>query len=126
MAKKKTNTKKKTNSKVLFTLQVHLISGPMTEEFVEENPKVNRTIEMRGDQTLAQLHETIFDAFDRYDEHMYEFQFGNKPMDKEARRYVLPFGMEDEDDAAGTVAISLDSLEIAKGDRFFLLVRFRR
>lgn len=119
MAKKRSNAKKKTNSKTRYTFQVHLVSGLMTEEFIEENPKVHRTIEMRGDQTLAQLHETIFDAFDRYDEHMYEFQFGKKPMDADARRYVLPFGMDEEDEPAGTVAIRLDDLGISNGEKFF-------
>lgn len=30
---------------------------------------------MRGNQTLDDLHEAIFDAFDRYDEHLYSFYF---------------------------------------------------
>jgi hypothetical protein len=39
---------------------------------------------------LEDLHYAIFDAFDREDQHMYEFQMGGKrPMDPKARRYVL-------------------------------------
>ena len=34
-----------------------------------------RKIALRGSQTLDDLHEAIFDAFDRYDEHMYSFYF---------------------------------------------------
>ena len=34
-----------------------------------------RKIAMRGNQTLDDLHEAIFDAFDRYDEHLYSFYF---------------------------------------------------
>lgn len=38
----------------------------------------------------------IFDAFDREEEHMYEFQpAGKGPMDPKARRYVLPMAMEE-------------------------------
>src|SRR5512135_50291 len=33
--------------------------------------KMSRTIQIRGDQTLEDLHHAIFDAFDRWDEHMY-------------------------------------------------------
>jgi hypothetical protein len=32
-----------------------------------------RKIAVKGNQTLDDLHEAIFDAFDRYDEHMYSF-----------------------------------------------------
>jgi hypothetical protein len=33
---------------------------------------ISRTIEIRGNQTLEDLHHAIFDAFDRFDEHMDE------------------------------------------------------
>ncbi|MGZ3487799.1 MAG: IS1096 element passenger TnpR family protein [Isosphaeraceae bacterium] len=50
---------------------------------------VSRTIKIRGDQTLEDLHHAIFDAFGRGEEHLYEFQFGKGPMDPKAPRYVL-------------------------------------
>lgn len=75
----------------LFTLDVYIISGPITEEFAKRNKVVSRTIQIRGDQTLEDLHYAIFNAFGREEEHMYEFQIGGEgPMDPEARRYVLP------------------------------------
>jgi hypothetical protein len=40
----------------LYTLEVFLVSGPITEEFVKHNPVVSRTVEIRGGQTLADLH----------------------------------------------------------------------
>jgi hypothetical protein len=81
--------------KRLYTLEVFLIGGPMTRKFVRKNPVVSRTIEIRGDQTLGDLHRAIFDAFDREEEHMYEFQIGGKgPYDPKARRYVLPMAFE--------------------------------
>lgn len=74
----------------LFTLDVFIIGGPMADEFAKKNKVISRTIQIRGDQTLDILHEAIFDAFDRFDPHMYEFQVGGKgPMDPKARRYVL-------------------------------------
>ena len=57
----------------LYTLEVFLISGPISEKFAKKNPVVSRTIQIRGDQTLEDLHRAIFDAFGRWEEHMYEF-----------------------------------------------------
>jgi len=73
-----------------YTLEVCLISGPVTASFARKNPVIARTIQMRGDQTLEALHHAIFEAFDREEAHLYEFQVGGKgPMDPRARRYVL-------------------------------------
>ena len=82
-----------------------------------------RTIEITGGRTLADLHEVIFVAFDRDDEHMYEFQIGGKrPMDPKARRYVLPMAMEapfDDDEVEGDVTrTTLESLRLKRGDVF--------
>ena len=78
----------------LYTLEVFIISGPVSEKFTKKHPEMSRTIQIRGDQTLEDLHHAIFDAFDRYDEHLYEFQFGKGPMDPKALRYVLPGAFE--------------------------------
>jgi hypothetical protein len=107
----------------IYTLEVFLLSGPITERFAQHNPVVSRTIQMRGDQTLEDLHHAIFDAYGRWEEHMYEFQFGKGPMDPEARRYVLPSAFEierDEDNPpAGRVGETvIDSLGLKGGDRF--------
>jgi hypothetical protein len=40
---------------------------------------VYRKIAIRGDQTLKDLHDAIFDAFDREEEHLYSFFFPDKP-----------------------------------------------
>lgn len=80
----------------LYTLDVFFVDGPVTESFVEQNPVIYRTIQIRGDQTLEDLHHVIFDAFDREEEHMYEFQLGGEgPRDPQAKRYVLPMVFED-------------------------------
>ncbi|MEH2183928.1 plasmid pRiA4b ORF-3 family protein [Nostoc sp.] len=85
-------TKKAVNpsSNALYLLEVFLIDGPITEKFAAENPVVSRTIEIKGSNTLADLHKIIFKAFDRQDEHMYEFQVGgSRPQDPNARRYCI-------------------------------------
>jgi len=106
----------------LFTLEVCITSGPMTEEFMKKNNVICRTIEIRGDQTLEELHHAIFDAFDREDQHMFEFQVGGKgPMDPKAKRYVLPMAMEDsngEKKPEGTVNATIGSLGLKKDDAF--------
>lgn len=91
----------------LYVLDVVLLSGPVTDEFLQNNPQVIRTIEIRGDQTLADLHEIIFEAFDREEEHLYEFQLkGRGPNDPEADRYGLAMALQDDfgSPVAGDVA----------------------
>lgn len=84
-----------TASRRLYTLTVFLFDGPVTRAFARRNRIVSRTIQIRGNQTLAQLHQAIFRAFDRYEQHFYEFQMGGKgPLDPKARRYVLPGAFE--------------------------------
>jgi len=106
----------------IFVLEVCIVSGPMTEDFIKRNQVICRTIEIRGDQTLEDLHYAIFKAFDRDDHHMYEFQIGGKgPMDPKAKKYVLPVVMEDsfgDRKPAGTVSAAIGSLDLKTGDAF--------
>ena len=107
----------------LYTLDVFIISGPITEKFAKKNPVVSRTILLRGDQTLEDLHHAIFNAFGRWEEHMYEFQFGKGPMDPKAPRYVLPsaYGSEsgEKNPPAGRVdQATIESLGLAVGRSF--------
>ena len=115
----------------LYTLEVFLLSGPITEKFAKKNPVISRTIQIRGDQTLEDLHHAIFDAFDRWDEHMYEFQFGKGPMDPKAPRYVLPSAFEtdmgEKNPPAGRVDRTTHRLAGPGGRaELRLLVRLRR
>ncbi|MEX2118690.1 MAG: hypothetical protein WD847_03695 [Pirellulales bacterium] len=107
----------------MYTLEVFLLTAPITRKVAKKNPKVCRTIQIRGDQTLEQLHQAIFSAFDRWDEHMYEFQFGEGPMDPRAATYVLPnalqMDMGREKRPAGRVdQATLDSLRLEMGRSF--------
>jgi hypothetical protein len=100
---------------------VSLLRGPVTEAFAKKNKSVVRTIQIRGDQTLEELHQAIFDAFDRYDEHMYEFQMSKVPMDPDGARYVLPVAAEDNfgPRILGTVdKVTLDSMKLKVGRQF--------
>ena len=107
----------------LYTLEVFIISGPIARRFAKKNKVISRTIQIRGDQTLEDLHYAIFVAFDREEEHMYEFQVGGKgPMDKKARRYVLGLYGHDagpEGKAAGNVEETpVGSLGLKVGEAF--------
>jgi hypothetical protein len=107
----------------LYTFEVFLMGGRISEGFAKKNPVVSRTIQVRGDQTLQDLHDAIFDAFDREEEHMYEFQFGKGPMDPKGPRYVLPnaFGIQggEPNPPAGRVdTTTIASLGLKAGDRF--------
>lgn len=104
----------------LYTLDVFIIGGLMTESFLKKTKVISRTIQIRGDQALAELHRAIFDAFDREEEHMYEFQIGGEgPMDPHARRYALPACMHDEDKPAGDVNhTTIGSLGLQVSDVF--------
>jgi Domain of unknown function (DUF6398)/Plasmid pRiA4b ORF-3-like protein len=90
----------------LYTLDVCIVDGPVTEKLIKKNPLMSRTIAIKGDQTLADLHRIIFQAFDREEEHMYEFQVGGAgPNDPQAQRYGLPmaFSGDADDQPTGDV-----------------------
>ena len=55
-----------------YTLRVELAPNPPIFE-PDEDEKVWCDIEVDKTHTLVELHEAIFDAFDRWDAHMYEF-----------------------------------------------------
>jgi len=103
----------------LYVLLVVLIDGPVTDKFIKKNPQVVRTIEIQGNQTLADLHAIIFQAFDREEEHLYEFQLkGRGPNDPNADRYGLA-AIAMEDDLAGDVARTpIGSLDLEVDELF--------
>ena len=84
---------------------------------------MSRTIEMLGSQTLGHLHDAIYNAFDRGDEHMYEFQVGGKkPMDRKAARYTLKDAMEGsfgDDEAGNADRTAIGSLGLKTRQSFF-------
>jgi hypothetical protein len=119
--RKKINPKFKGNP--IYTFEVFIISGPISTKFSRGNKSISRTIKILGSHTLEDFHEIIFKAFDREEEHMYEFQIGGKgPMDPLARRYGLSIGKEGlfgDDSLSGTVEeTDINSLGLKVGDSF--------
>ena len=93
-----------------------------------------RTVALRGDHTLDDLHEAIFSAFDRFDPHMYSFYFPKAPSRRglsgpQPKEYTAPQMLDESDpfgddrcfDAAKT---RLDDLELKSGQRFEYLFDF--
>jgi hypothetical protein len=104
----------------LYVLEVFIIGGPVTEDFVAKNPEISRVIEIKGSHTLQDLHRIIFKAFDREEEHLYEFQIGGTgPQDPHASRYSLQTPYSEPSDMDGDVAITrLIDAGLAAGDAF--------
>jgi hypothetical protein len=107
----------------VYVLEVFLTSGNVTETFVKQNPVISRTIEIRSEQTLKTLHQTIFKAFDREDEHMYEFQIGGKgSFDPKTKRYGLSMAFMnelEENQQVGDVAkTKIGSLKLKQDQAF--------
>jgi hypothetical protein len=87
---------------------------------LQEQKSIWRKIAIRGKQTLDDLHEAIYKAFDRYDEHLYSFYFPKpgsrgRARIRDAAEYACPFAIEEPDpfadhelgDAAETELASL-------------------
>ena len=92
-----------------------------------------RTMVLRGDQTLDDLHETIFAAFDRDDEHLYAFYFPNatarrSPRGAPFKEYAAPHGFEPDaltrDGRYNAAAVRLDDLQLRQGQTFEYLFDF--
>lgn len=100
----------------LYVVSVFLTAGPIGEKFARK--QVRRDIEIRGDQTLEQLHRAIFAAFDRSDEHLYQFQFGKRPFDPDGPNYGVPDPEEGQERGRDARTTALDDLDL-KPNRVF-------
>lgn len=102
------------------------MDGLVSDEFVEQNPVVSRTIKIQDNQTLETLHDALFDAFDREDEHLYEFVFGTGPRDPNAVKHLHPMMFDDAmpsnmTDAGDVTETKIGSLELEVGQTFFYM-----
>jgi hypothetical protein len=101
---------------------------------LKNNKRIWRRIAIRGDQTLDDLHEAIFDAFDRDDEHLYSFYFlnpGERGRDrmKGAKEYTHPFNAKKSKGMLGfplpdASQAKIAALPLAKGSKFEYLFDF--
>ena len=87
----------------LYRLAVYLCNSVGTRASCDES--ILRVIEIRGDQTLADLHFAIFDSFDREDEHLYEFILGKTPRDRKGPTFGVMVDPYDDDEEASETLI---------------------
>jgi hypothetical protein len=79
---------------------------------------ISRVIEIRGDQTLEQLHHAIFQAYDRWDQHLYEFQFGKRPFQPGGPNYGVAEGSPGKKRPGDARTTNLDDLGLKPGRVF--------
>jgi hypothetical protein len=100
----------------LYTIEVFLVGGPVPDAFGGQ--VISRTIQLRGDQTLHDLHLAIFKAYDRWEHHLYEFNVGKSPRDR-SRLYISSGGLRPIADSCGDPeVITLDALDLQEGQHF--------
>jgi hypothetical protein len=100
----------------LYTIQVFLVGGPVPDAFGGQ--VISRKIQLRGDQTLHDLHLAIFKAYDRWEHHLYEFNVGTSPRDR-SRLYIYSGGAGPIEESCGDPeAITLDALDFQEGQHF--------
>lgn len=85
---------------------------------LEWKPDVWRRIEVRGDQTLHDLHEAIQDAFEWDDDHLYAFFLSGKPWDS-VTAYESPNG-----DGRSAAAFRLEHLPLHARQRIMYIFDF--
>ncbi|WP_319522583.1 plasmid pRiA4b ORF-3 family protein [uncultured Desulfosarcina sp.] len=96
-------------------------------------PKLYRVIEISGNCTFDDLHMAIFDAFDRYDPHLYSFfitkadtknirSIINSPEITHPQNTIDPMGFDEKKDSASKTRIG--SVALAEKDVFHYLFDF--
>jgi hypothetical protein len=99
----------------VYTLKVFLTSGPVDSG---EDEEISREIALLGHHTLHDLHLAIFDAFERWEEHLYEFNLGSSPQDR-SRLYFYDGGWGDDDEDIGDPTTTiLDELDLSESQYF--------
>jgi hypothetical protein len=103
---------------------------------LSERKSVWRRIGVKANQTLDDLHEAIYGAFDRDDEHLYSFYIP-KPggrnrslrlIVRDAKEYTHPYAFKGDSvfatDAANAAETTIASLNLAPKRKFYYLFDF--
>ena len=111
-------------SKIAYQFKVRL----------KQRRSIWRSIVLRGDQTLDALHEVIFAAFERNDEHLYSFFFPNGSSrrsfsERRAKEYTAPQGFVsvagfETETRFSAASATLDDLALKVGQTFEYLFDF--
>ena len=81
--------------------------------------EIARYIHILGEQTLHDLHLAIFKAFERWEEHLYEFDLGESP-ENHSQVYFYNGGWDGDpvDDSDGPSSVAIDALDLEVGRCF--------
>ncbi len=82
---------------------------------------VTRRIAVRGDQTLADLHEELRRGFEWWDDHLYSFWLDGEFWGSKESEYTAPFEPEP---AAQTAAVELERLGLTVGQEIAYIFDF--
>lgn len=87
---------------------------------------VVRTIAIREDQTLEQLHEALRLAFGWADAHLYSYWLGDAHWDDDAEEFTAPFEVEEMgiDKEKRSARTSISELGLKKGSKLAYLFHF--
>jgi len=88
-----------------------------------EGPIV-RTIAIRDDQTLEQLHEALRLAFGWADAHLYSFWLSGKFWDGDETEYAAPFEVDEMGKAKKSARVPIGELGLRKGKAIAYLFDF--
>ena len=102
-------------SEYVYTLKVFLTVVPYDME-VDEG-EISREILLLGHHTLHDLHLAIFEAFERWEAHLYEFNLGSSPQDQ-SRLYFYDGGWSEAEDTGDPRSAALDELDLIEGQCF--------
>ncbi len=114
-AKKSTGKPSAAKSDQVYNLKVFLTAGPV-DEFEDE--EISREIHIQGHHTLHDLHLTIFDAFEREESHLYEFNLGSSPADRSKLYFYSGGWGDDDDDTEDPTTATLDELSLSESQYF--------
>jgi hypothetical protein len=106
----------------VFAFQAVLVPySPLTPK--PDGP-VTRTIAMREDQTLEQLHEALRLAFGWADAHLYSFWLSGKFWDGEETEYTAPFEIDEMGKDKKSARTPIGELGLRKGKTIAYLFDF--
>lgn len=85
---------------------------------------VVRTVAVRSDQTLEQLHEALRLAFGWADPHMYAFWTSGKWWDREGVCYQTPFELDPDNERIRSGHVPISELRLRRGSTLAYLFDF--
>jgi Plasmid pRiA4b ORF-3-like protein len=89
-----------------------MVDAYVFEAELDEFPGVSRRIAVRGDQTLADLHEELRRGFEWWDDHLYSFWLDGEFWGGPESEYTAPLESEP---ATQTADVALETLGLEPG-----------